>query len=155
MSLSHGEKTMGKYLNMVRQSEKSQEQTSQNKEPVQVQSGPVESFSTCFQAAESPGRDLTRLPMVWSISSIPIMMGRWAFCSVANNWVAVSAKFVTTVEEAGLMPTGRLPRESSPSRPGKRLMSPRPSSCGCRLIPGGDWRCVQVFPQAVDQAEEV
>lgn len=93
---------MGKYLNMIRQAEKFQGQTSQDKEPVQGQSCPVEARPLLLgDEVTWQGSDGKAHEGVIEFVHTDHDGSRWAFCSVADRWVAVNTKFVTMVEEGG------------------------------------------------------
>lgn len=93
---------MGSYLDIIRQVEKTYKPTSQNKELVHGQSGPVE-ILPC-----APGGKIT-----WQRANGTVQIGvvdavhvddagvRWAFVTIGESWAAVNLKFVTLVEEGG------------------------------------------------------
>ena len=91
---------MGKYLNMIRQAEKTHTQTGQDKEPVQVQSGPVEALPIV------PGTQITwradgkpRGPATVDFLHADPDGTVWAFVTLVDGWAAVNTKHVTKTEE--------------------------------------------------------
>jgi hypothetical protein len=90
---------MGSYLDIIRQVEKAYKPTSQHKEPVHEQSGPVEMLPC------APGGKITWKRAGQTQQGLVDFIHvddtgtRWAFVTIGESWAAVNLKFVTLVEE--------------------------------------------------------
>lgn len=85
---------MGKYLNMIRQAEKTQKQTGQDEEPVQGQRGPVEALPlVAGDRIEWERADLTVQHGVVDFLHIDDTGNQWAFVTLGKRWAVVNMKF--------------------------------------------------------------